>query len=111
MAARYYTHFVTSAEPAHSSEWSGVIELTHPLGERLGGGPRRLLIQFVEDRPGHDRRYAIDPSKIETELGWRPRESFESGLAGTVDWYLANEWWWRPIREQKYGGGRLGVAG
>ena len=81
------------------------------VDQRLGGGPRRSLIRFVDDRPGHDRRYAIDPMKIERELGWRPLESFESGLAGTVDWFLANEWWWRPIREQKYGGGRLGVAG
>jgi dTDP-glucose 4,6-dehydratase len=81
------------------------------VDERLGGGPRRQLISFVEDRPGHDRRYAIDPAKIENELGWRAEESFETGLARTVDWFLANEWWWRPIREAKYGGGRLGVAG
>ena len=78
---------------------------------RLGGQPRRSLITFVEDRPGHDRRYAIDPSKIEGELGWRASESFESGLAKTVDWFLANEWWWRPIREKRYAGGRLGTAG
>ena len=81
------------------------------VDERLGGGPRRKLINFVEDRPGHDRRYAIDPSRIERELGWKPQRSFEEGLAATVDWFLANEWWWRPIREQKYGGDRLGVAG
>jgi dTDP-glucose 4,6-dehydratase len=80
------------------------------VDERLGGGPRRDLITFVEDRPGHDRRYAIDPSKIESELGWRAGPSFEAGLAGTIDWYLANEWWWRPIREGKYAGGRLGAA-
>jgi dTDP-glucose 4,6-dehydratase len=71
---------------------------------------RRELIHFVEDRPGHDRRYAIDPSKIEHELGWRAVETFESGLEKTVDWFLANEWWWRPIREGKYAGGRLGTA-
>jgi dTDP-glucose 4,6-dehydratase len=71
---------------------------------------RRELITFVRDRPGHDRRYAIDPSKAERELGWRARESFETGLAKTVDWYLANEWWWRPIREQRYSGARLGTA-
>jgi dTDP-glucose 4,6-dehydratase len=81
------------------------------VDERLGGGPRRDLITFVEDRPGHDRRYAIDPAKVERGLGWRPRHDFDSGLANTVDWFLANEWWWRPIREQKYGGGRLGVNG
>ncbi len=74
------------------------------------GGSRRELITFVSDRPGHDRRYAIDPSKIEKELGWLPRESFESGLSKTIDWYLDNEWWWRPIREQNYAGARLGTG-
>ena len=74
------------------------------------GGSRRNLIQFVTDRPGHDRRYAIDPAKIEDELGWRAQEDFDSGLAKTIDWYLANEWWWRPIREQRYAGQRLGAG-
>ena len=74
------------------------------------GGSRRNLIRFVQDRPGHDRRYAIDPSKIERELGWRSEETFETGLERTLDWYLGNDWWWRPIREQKYGGDRLGTA-
>ena len=74
------------------------------------GGSRRNLIRFVQDRPGHDRRYAIDPSKIERELGWRPEQTFETGLERTIDWYLGNDWWWRPIREQKYGGDRLGTA-
>jgi dTDP-glucose 4,6-dehydratase len=59
--------------------------------------PRRELIIFVRDRLGHDRRYAIDPSKIESELGWRPRHSFEDGLARTVDWYIANPDWWTPL--------------
>ena len=68
---------------------------------------RRSLITFVEDRPGHDRRYAIDPTKIEHELGWRPQRSFEHWLAQTVDWYLENEWWWRPLREL-HAGDRLG---
>ena len=83
------------------------------LDERrpLDSGSRRSLITFVDDRPGHDRRYAIDPSKIERELGWKAEESFESGLAKTVDWFLANDWWWRPIREKAYGGGRLGLGG
>jgi dTDP-glucose 4,6-dehydratase len=67
-------------------------------------------IRFVVDRPGHDRRYAIDPSRIEAELGWRAMESFESGLARTVDWYLAREDWWRPLRDQKYAGERLGAV-
>ncbi len=74
----------------------------------LPGGSRRSLITFVADRPGHDRRYAIDASKLERELGWKPQESFESGIRKTVRWYLESEWWWRPIREQKYAGGRLG---
>jgi dTDP-glucose 4,6-dehydratase len=81
------------------------------LDERValpGGGSRRDLISFVSDRPGHDRRYAIDCAKAERDLGWRPRESFETGLARTIDWYLANDWWWRPIREGTYAGERLG---
>jgi dTDP-glucose 4,6-dehydratase len=77
---------------------------------RPTGRPSRELISFIADRPGHDRRYAIDPSKIERELGWRASRDFESGLAETIDWFLANEWWWRPIREGKYSGERLGSA-
>ena len=82
---------------------------------RAGPAPRRrhgrggTLIRFVTDRPGHDQRYAIDCGKIERELGWRQQESFESGIAGTIDWYLANDWWWRPLREGKYTGERLGL--
>ena len=72
--------------------------------------PHADLIRFVADRPGHDARYAIDASRIESELGWRARETFESGIVKTVDWYLANEWWWRPLRERVYAGERLGLA-
>jgi dTDP-glucose 4,6-dehydratase len=61
------------------------------------GRPRRELIAFVEDRPGHDRRYSANPSKIERELGWRPETGFEEGLARTIDWYLANRDWWRRL--------------
>jgi len=75
-----------------------------------GGARRRSLISFVTDRPGHDRRYAIDPAKIEKDLGWNAQESFESGLGKTVDWYLENRWWWEPIRSGAYAGDRLGVA-
>ena len=71
--------------------------------------PHRQLITFVADRPGHDRRYAIDPGKIETELGWQPRESFESGLAKTVAWYLANREWCAGAAKT-YDRGRLGLA-
>lgn len=65
-------------------------------------------IVFVSDRPGHDRRYAIDAEKLRRELGWEPQENFDSGIRKTVRWYLDNEWWWRPIREKKYAGERLG---
>ena len=75
---------------------------------RAGGNSYLDLITMVSDRPGHDRRYAIDPRKAEAELGWRAAETFESGMARTIDWYLANDWWWKPIREQKYAGARLG---
>lgn len=78
-----------------------------PLAE---GGARRGLIRFVTDRPGHDRRYAIDASKIARELGWTPQESFETGLDRTIDWYLENRWWWEPIRSGTYAGERLGGA-
>jgi dTDP-glucose 4,6-dehydratase len=77
---------------------------------RKRSGSHRELITFVTDRPGHDRRYAINAEKIERELGWTPKESFETGLARTVDWYLDNEWWWRPLREERYAGQRLGAG-
>jgi dTDP-glucose 4,6-dehydratase len=67
------------------------------------------LIAFVADRPGHDLRYAIDPARICGELGWQPRETFESGLRKTVLWYLANRAWWQRIRDNVYAGERLGV--
>ena len=75
--------------------------------------PRRAgryedLITYVADRPGHDLRYAIDPSKLMNDLGWRPRESFDTGIRKTVQWYLDNDWRWKPIREKKYAGERLG---
>jgi dTDP-glucose 4,6-dehydratase len=71
--------------------------------------PRRGLITFVADRPGHDHRYAIDASKARRELSWRPQESFDSGLERTVRWYLDNRAWWEPLRERVYGGERLGL--
>ena len=66
--------------------------------QRPQGAPHHRLISFVKDRPGHDRRYAIDSSKLTRDLGWRPRESFETGLSKTVAWYLSNSDWWRPLR-------------
>ncbi len=71
--------------------------------------PRADLITHVADRPGHDRRYAIDASKVEAELGWRAEETFDSGLEKTVRWYLDNEWWWGPLRRSTYAGERLGL--
>jgi dTDP-glucose 4,6-dehydratase len=71
----------------------------------------RNLITFVQDRPGHDARYAIDASKIQTELGWTPQESFTSGLRKTVLWYLEHESWWRRVRDGSYRGERLGIMG
>jgi len=73
-------------------------------------GPRKALINFVTDRPGHDLRYAIDAAKISTDLGWMPQETFESGLRKTVEWYLANRSWWERIRSGVYRGERLGVV-
>lgn len=67
------------------------------------------LITFVSDRPGHDKRYAIDAGKIERELGWYPKETFESGLRKTVEWFLQNEDWWRSILDNRYQGERLGI--
>ncbi len=76
---------------------------------RPEGAPHDRLIAFVPDRPGHDARYAIDPSRIEAELGWRPAVTLDEGLARTVDWYLANEAWWRPLLDRQGVGRRLGV--
>lgn len=73
-------------------------------------GSREKLISYVIDRPGHDLRYAIDASKIERELGWRPSETFETGLRKTVSWYLDNQAWWERVRSGVYQGERLGVA-
>jgi len=87
-----------------------ICDLLDTRRPRPGGKPRRDLIVFVHDRPGHDRRYAIDASKIDRELGWKPSVSFETGLARTIDWYLANAWWWKPIRMGTYQGERLGAA-
>jgi dTDP-glucose 4,6-dehydratase len=72
--------------------------------------PHESLIRFVTDRPGHDRRYAIDPSKVEQELGWLPAQDFTAGIERTVLWYLENEHWWRPLRDRWRLGERLGLA-
>ncbi|WP_029351387.1 dTDP-glucose 4,6-dehydratase [Bosea sp. 117] len=72
--------------------------------------PHAELIRHVADRPGHDQRYAIDATKLERELGWKAQETFDTGIVKTVRWYLENEWWWRPLREQVYAGERLGLV-
>ena len=72
-------------------------------------GGHESLITFVTDRPGHDARYAIDATKLETELGWKAAENFDTGIEKTVCWYLANPHWWQPILDSKYAGERLGL--
>ncbi len=73
-------------------------------------GPRRELVEYVADRPGHDRRYAIDCSKLSGELGWQPTVSFESGLEQTIDWYLENSKWIQRVKDGSYQGERLGLG-
>jgi dTDP-glucose 4,6-dehydratase len=87
-----------------------ICRLLDEKSPRTDGRSYASQITFVADRPGHDRRYAIDATKIERELGWRALESFETGLAKTVEWYLAREDWWRPLRDKRYAGERLGRA-
>ena len=92
-----------------------VVEIICELLEELapqkppGVGLYRDLIEFVTDRPGHDTRYAIDASKMQSELGWTPEESFETGIRKTVEWYLNNESWWRRVLDGSYQGERLGL--
>ena len=78
---------------------------------RPEGAPHDRLITFVTDRPGHDRRYAIDPTRIREELGWRPSVTVEEGLRRTVEWYLQNRDWWQPLLSREGVGQRLGQAG
>jgi dTDP-glucose 4,6-dehydratase len=87
-----------------------ICALVDELAPNAAIGPRGRLITYVTDRPGHDLRYAIDASKIERDLGWRPAETFESGLRKTVEWYLENREWWERVRSGIYRGERLGVV-
>jgi dTDP-glucose 4,6-dehydratase len=87
-----------------------ICDLLDRLRPRADGKSHQEAICFVTDRPGHDFRYAIDPAKIETELGWMAEETLETGLLKTVHWYLENEDWWRPLREKRYDGERLGLT-
>jgi dTDP-glucose 4,6-dehydratase len=77
------------------NEWTNMA-ITREILKRMDRDD--TFIRFVQDRPGHDRRYAIDAGKIERELGWRPRYTFEQGLQETIDWYRTNEAWWRPLK-------------
>ncbi len=89
-----------------------VVERICDLMDRFkrDGGSHRRHVSFVTDRPGHDQRYAIDASRLEQELGWRAKETFDTGIEKTVRWYLDNSEWWRTIRRGVYGGERLGLA-
>jgi dTDP-glucose 4,6-dehydratase len=77
---------------------------------RPDGAPHAELIEYVTDRPGHDLRYAIDPTRMQTELGWRPSVTLEQGLEKTVNWYIENEAWWRALQDRDGVGDRLGKA-
>ena len=86
-----------------------ICELLDEAAPREDGTSHTAAINFVDDRPGHDYRYAIDPAKIERELGWHARETFATGIEKTVTWYLENEEWWLPLRLKAYSGERLGL--
>lgn len=98
------------AERSNIEVVRAICALMDELAPDAAIGPRETLIRFVADRPGHDLRYAIDTAKIARELGWRPQESFESGLRKTVAWYLENRDWWSRIRSGVYRGERLGTG-
>ena len=79
-----------------------ICELMNELAPELPVRPAQKLITFVKDRPGHDRRYAIEASKIKTELGWTPAETLEGGLRRTIEWYLTHRDWWKPLLSEEY---------
>jgi dTDP-glucose 4,6-dehydratase len=85
-------------------------DLIDEMAGPLASGPRRGLIRFVQDRPGHDMRYAIDSSSSERDLGWQPLHDFEDGMRSTIHWYLENRSWWERVRSGAYRGERLGLA-
>jgi dTDP-glucose 4,6-dehydratase len=88
-----------------------VVNAVRSLVRELSAPARESEIVFVKDRPGHDRRYAIDCTKIESELGWAARENFETGIRKTVEWYIQRSDWWRPILDRGFSGERLGLRG
>ena len=91
------------------------ITLLDPIGTTksptdIAGKLYKDRIVYVDDRPGHDYRYAIDATKIKREIGWEPKESFEAGIQKTVLWYLENKGWWKKIQKHKYKQQRLGIT-
>lgn len=105
------TYLIGGRSPLQNREVvAHICELLDELRPRPNGSSHADHVQFVDDRPGHDRRYAIDPEATEQELGWRPEHSFDSGLRRTIEWYLRHEPWWRRIRDASYGGERLGLG-
>jgi len=98
-------------ERANLEVVQAICAIVDRLRPDLPHAPCSGLITFVEDRPGHDRRYAIDTTKIRQQLGWRPRENFQSGLERTVRWYLENATWVERVTSGKYRGERLGLGG
>lgn len=122
--ARALYKVITKGEIGHTYNIGGHNEKTNLevvkticeiLDELLPTNPYNInkyeeLITFVEDRPGHDQRYAIDANKIQTELGWKPDESFDSGIRKTVEWYLDNQSWWQNVLDGTYRGERLGLV-
>jgi dTDP-glucose 4,6-dehydratase len=87
-----------------------ICETLDRVRPRADGQSYTTQITYVTDRPGHDHRYAIDPSKIERTLGWAARESFDSGIERTIHWYLENEAWWRPLVDEKAAIRRVGLS-
>ena len=102
--------YAISANETHSNKSvvEGICDAIDAIGT-ASGRPARALIEFVTDRPGHDYRYALDPAKVMQEFRWRPSREFSQGLRQTVDWYLANETWWRAILAGGYEAERLGL--
>jgi dTDP-glucose 4,6-dehydratase len=99
------------AEKTNIAVVTRICETLDAVRPRSDGQSYKEQITYVTDRPGHDHRYAIDPSKIERELGWAAQESFDSGIERTIRWYLDNETWWRPLVAEKGAVKRVGLSG